>query len=316
MNQQLPILKTLSFFQIYSHPLTLLELTERLVTPNIVALSDLKVSLDLLLQKGAVIEDRGFFFLSGSAEAVEQRTARILWENNKMSIARRAARILRLVPFVRLVAVCNTLSFGVTKQESDIDFFIVAQARRLWLVRALSVLLLFLCGLYRRGNNIQNQICLSFFIDEKNLDLQKLSLPENDNGPDIYLIYWITQLVPLINRGQTLEKFWRDNLWINKYLANWDWSGREEDYRSVEENKFFSWKRKSWEFILRFKLGDIVERLCKYLQLLKMKRNVYSRRWQEGTEVVVNDEILKFHEADRRELYRKMWKKNLEKINV
>lgn len=265
-----------------------------------------------LAQKGAVVENRGFFFLPGSAEATERRIGRILWENEKMKIAQRAAKILSLVPFIKLIAVCNTLSFGVSQKESDIDFFIVARAGRLWLVRALSGMLLFVFRLYRRGRIVQNQVCLSFFIADTNLNLRKLALAENSDGPDIYLIYWITQLIPLINREQTLEKFWFTNEWISVYLANWDHKNQENDYRCVAENKFFSWIRSAGKYVWGGFWGDRLEYICKRLQLFKMRGNITSRRFANGTDVVVSDEVLKFHEQDRRELFRKMWKENLE----
>jgi len=315
MNQLPPIIKTLAFFKIYNHPLTLLELQERLLVEKLVSWEEFKTSLDLLVSQGAVIEDRGFFFLAENDNLVAKRIERILWENTKMQIGTRAAKILRLVPFIKLVAVCNTLSFGVSKPESDIDFFIVAKAGRLWLVRAAAVFLLFIFGLYRRGLKTENKVCLSFFIDEKNLDLQKLSLKEVEGVPDIYLIYWITQVIPLINRERTLEKFWVANLWIKHYLANWDFVGQAEDYRRIKENWFCNWKRKWAEFFWGGVAGVFLEKFAKKIQLIKMRGHKNTRRFDGSSAVVVNDEILKFHEEDRRELFRKMWQENMEKIS-
>ncbi|MCX6779310.1 MAG: hypothetical protein NTU97_03710 [Candidatus Magasanikbacteria bacterium] len=316
MNQLPPIIKTLAFFKIYNHPLTLLELQEGLLVDRVMGWEEFKTNLDLLIIKGAVIEDRGFFFLAGGDAPVAKRVGRILWENTKMQIGARAAKILRLVPFIKLVAVCNTLSFGVSKPESDIDFFIVAKAGRLWLVRALAVFSLFIFGLYRRGTKTENKVCLSFFIDEKNLDLQKLALKDDEISPDIYLIYWITQIIPLINRERTMEKFWVANLWIKRYLANWDFVGQAEDYRRIKENWVFSLKRKVWEFLLGGVVGNFWEKFFKKIQLIKMQGHKKTRRFDGSSAVVVNDEILKFHEEDRRELFRKMWKENLNNINV
>jgi hypothetical protein len=48
------------------------------------------------------------------------------------------------------------------------------------------------------------------------------------------------------------------------------------------------------------------------MQLAKMKMNLHSLQNEADTRVVISDEMLKFHENDRREEYRDKW---LEKCN-
>lgn len=313
MNLSLPIIKTLAFFKIYNQPLTLVELKERLFVEQKTDWEDLEKSLQEFLDKGVVVEDRGFFFLTGSEQAVDQRIERIFWENSKMVIAQHAAKVLAGIPFIKLVAVCNTLSFGVSKPESDIDFFVVAKSGRLWLVRALAVFRLFMAGFYRRGSRVADKICLSFFIDDTKENLQELLLP-SANQPDIYFIYWLTQLVPLINREQELDKVWQANSWLTSYLANWDFAHKAQDYRLLAPNRFKEGWRQAGEYLWGGWGGDWVERFCKKIQLLKMRSSKHSHGPKSNSSVVISDHILKFHEDDRRELFRKKWHDNFSQL--
>lgn len=310
MNQLLPIIKTLAFFKIYNQPLTLVELKERLFIEEKIDWNILEKNLQELLDKGVVVEDRGFFFLSGSERAVDQRIERIFWENSKMVIAQRAAKVLSGIPFIKLVAVCNTLSFGVSKRESDIDFFIVAQAGRLWLVRALAATSLFLAGFYRRGSQVADKICLSFFVDDTKENLQELLLAPTEQ-PDIYFIYWLTQLIPLIDREQELNKVWQANSWLAKYLANWNFTNKAQDYRLIKFSRFKEGWRKVGEYLGGGSVGDFVEKFCKKIQLLKMRKTSQIRNSKSNSGVVISDHVLKFHEDDRRELFREKWQDNI-----
>jgi len=100
--------------------------------------------------------------------------------------ARRYVRFLQIVPFVRMVSVCNNLAFSKVREGSDIDIFIIAKNGRLFLVRSFVTFLLQILGVRRHGKKISKRFCLSFFIDESVMDLSKIAL-END----IYLAFWI-----------------------------------------------------------------------------------------------------------------------------
>ena len=60
-------------------------------------------------------------------------------------MAVRVTWLLKLIPFIRWVCVSGSLSKGVMEEDSDIDFFIIVQKNRLWMVRAIFSFLIFSC---------------------------------------------------------------------------------------------------------------------------------------------------------------------------
>ena len=54
-----------------------------------------------------------------------------------------------------MICVCNSLAFLATHEGSDIDFFIVTDPRRMWLVRVFATGILWLTG-NRRANLWKN----------------------------------------------------------------------------------------------------------------------------------------------------------------
>lgn len=375
MNVADSIIKTLAFFNLFNHPLTNFELYQLLYTQEPVDFFTVLKEAESLKLK--IQEQDGFFFLSplssfdgGGEESIsppirgrlrggllpveaiqeqgphltspnrggiKRRQERAISHDKKFRIAQKAARLISWVPFVKLAAVCNTLSFGAAEEKSDIDFFIIVKKGRIWTVRFFVTAILSFFGLRRHGQKIKNRICLSFYLADENLDLQSIALPTqtppappgrggnefdsppnrgsqrgSDNDvPDIYLIYWITQLVPLINRGQTLEKFWQANFWVKNYLANYFLASQLPDYHQIKIPRWVEGWRRLHERLMAGRLGDWRERFFKWLQLKKMAKNLSCCRSEGDTAVVISDQMLKFHEEDRREELRGRWRKKL-----
>lgn len=299
------IIKTLSFFKIFGQPLTFLELKNGLLTGYPLAGNDLWT---VLAEEKEMEADRGFFFLSTERSLIEHRLARDFWQKKKLIIAQKAARLLSGVPFIKLVAICNSLGFGSAEEKSDIDFFIITGKGRLWTVRFFCNLILRLFNLRTYGSKTTDRICLSFFIDENNLSLEELVLKDagNDVG-DPYLIYWITQLIPLINREKGLERFWSANAWVKKHLANFNFEDLTLDYRQVGVNAGLEFCRKFKERIMFGWLGNWLEKFFNLWQLRKIRFYLAGCQNQDDSAIIISDGILKLHRQDRRKEYRKKW---------
>ena len=306
MNDADSIIKTLTFFELFEHPLTGFEIFKWLYGPEPRGLAEI---LSASREDSAIKEVNGFFFLGDEKEGerlVRKRQERLADNDEKMRQAQKATRLISWVPFIKLAAVCNTLSFGAAEADSDIDFFIVARKGRIWTVRLFVTAVLSLFGLRRHGRKIANRVCLSFFITDDNLDLQSIALP--GFLPDIYLIYWITQLAPLIDRKNTLEKFWQANSWVKTYLPNFSFDTQLPDYRQISIPNWIEKWRLFHERVMGGRLGDWREKALRRLQLTKMTKKERSRRAADSR-VVISDQMLKFHEEDRREEYRQEWQK-------
>lgn len=298
MNLRLSIIKTLGFFGLFRQPLTLLEIQKFLWSEQPADLGSLTENLKTLSQ---IKEADGFFFLLSQGNPVEHRLARDFWQRKKLIIAKSAARLLASLPFIKLVAICNSLGFGTAEEKSDIDFFIIARQGRIWLARFLCNLILRLFNLRTYGIKMTNKICLSFFINDSNLNLEPMSL----TGEDPYLVYWITQLTPLINREGSLEKFWQANSWIKKYIADFQENGLALNKNMMQFDKIASFKYLFWEKVLAGRIGDYLEKFLGRWQIKKISQRVKTRNLSPA--VIINDQMIKLHQEDRREEYRKKW---------
>lgn len=219
-----------------------------------------------------------------------QETEKILWRKVEKYIS-----FLRFVPFLRLVAVCNNLSFGRVSEKSDIDLFIVARAGRLFFVRFLVTFLLHALGVRRHGDKIEKRFCLSFFVDDSYLDLSKIAIYK-----DIYLAFWVKSLVPILDDGVG-ELILTKNYWAKEYFE----SGADfclDASRRITNKSFL---KNLFSKMLDGRLGDVIEGRLKKWQLSRAKLKMKTAG--DAACLIVDEHILKFHNNDRRAAYRDLW---------
>lgn len=308
---QKSIIQTLAFWDIFEYPLTSLELYYRLFS---IDSTDLKLDYTDFLNEleritslpGAVERSRGFYFLPGREKNVDIRQLKVKLVEEKMKIAKRGIKKLAKIPFVRAVFVCNTTAMGVPDEDSDIDVLVIVRKGRIWLVRFLAILILSLFGLRRTKTKIKNRICLSFYVADDSLNLEKIAIKD-----DVYLIYWIDSLIPVYDPDNLHQGVLKANQWVKKYSPN-GFTLSNNCILSYGQNRFppkagFDGVKKFLERMWVGSYGDLIEKQAKGIQQAKMKMNYTSVQNQQDTRVVVSDEMLKFHETDRREEYREKW---------
>lgn len=314
MNLQKSILQTLAYFDIFDQPLTKEELFRYLLITDPLRRSfsetsntDLRMTyIDFLNQldglPGEVRPWRtksGFYFLSGREQIVDERQRKVKIVEQKLKIAKHGAKKIAWVPFLRAIFVCNTVASWTADENSDIDFFIIAKKGRIWLVRLLSTLTLRMFGLRTYGTKLKNRICLSFFVTDDNLNLGHIALDE-----DIYLMYWLMQLMPMYDPSRLYQSVINANRWAQKFLPNFS----HTIYHITHDNcdrvvgRFF---KKIFEKMWGGGYGDLIEAQARGIQQtrLKMKNN----HTGVGKNVIISDEIIKLHENDRRVEYRERW---------
>jgi hypothetical protein len=207
MGLQTEILKTLLYYDIWSHPLDVKELYTFLPV-NSMTLEQFQARLANEANPETIHEYAGYFFIRGkSIGVVEQRAqrerhARILWR-----IARVSTFIIKQFPFVRAVFISGDLSKNSTHKKSDIDFFIVTEPDRLWICRTLLVMFkkIFLF-------NNKRFFCVNSFVTTYNLTLDE---------QNIYLATEVATLKPLYNT-EAFSEYIDANSWIKKYFPNFD----------------------------------------------------------------------------------------------
>lgn len=213
-----------------------------------------------------------------------------LWTKAYKYVAR-----LRIVPFLRMVAVCNSLAMGKIDENSDIDLFIIAKRGRLFIVRSFVTILLHIFGVRRHGKKIAGRFCLSFFIDDSSLDLSRIAI-END----VYLAYWMKTLKPIIDDGVSME-FLRANSWLSDYFENII----PEDHVLVPEEKASTNSKKTFENMFGGSVGQKLENFLKKWQTKRAHKKLGKLPDKSG--IFIDDHILKFHNEDKRKIFTEKW---------
>lgn len=205
----------------------------------------------------------------------------------------RSLRFLKVVPFLKMVAICNNLAFGKVDEHSDIDLFIVAKRGRLFTVRILITFILHILGVRRHGKKVAGRFCLSFFVDDSALDLREIAIEK-----DIYLAFWVYSMKPVLDDSVSGE-FLSANTWIREYF---------DEIVEIDKSRIFaggSFLKSIMNFILRGSLGDFVENHMRKWQLKRAKGKLLTAN--KGASLLINEHILKFHNIDRRRDYRNEW---------
>ncbi len=308
------ILAALAYHDVFAYPLTVEEIWKWLYVEfswdiNEVAKAT-PADVERALASPALSElvDRAgsYVSLKGRSMNVATRMERRIANERKWHRARFVSGMLRFVPFVQFIGVVNTLALDNARPESDIDLFIVVKRRRLWLTRAVVTGLVHLMGVRRHGSAVSDRVCLSFYVSERAMDLEQLSHPALER--DEYLHYWITQVVPMFERNGCWQKFLAANLWVEEHVPH-GFRGAPAPYHG--DDTLVKIVRFIPEMIGYSVLGDIGEWLASDVQYDHMFAKQGSRIHDESTDVVVTDDILKFHEHDRRVEYHWAFKTRL-----
>lgn len=289
------ILETAAFFDIFNYPLTARELGRFGAWPASVSLGDIEAALDRLVASGRLETSQSFFYLPGQERLVAVRHERYNFTAAKFERAKRAARLFRLIPWIRLVAVANLIGGHNLREESDIDLLVVTDKGRLWLSRFLAAASMSLLGWRPRPGASRDKICLSFWASSDASDFSGLRLKD-----DVYFRYWLAGLTPLYDAGGVYERLIEANAWLKQELPAW------QDKRPVAQRRLAS-VRRAEGFKLFGRLLDWLELAAKRLELALLPP-LLKRLMNQDTRVVVNDSVLKLHSNDRRaeyiELYR------------
>ena len=256
----------------------------------------------------------GLVVVAGDSGSVQRRHRNYVASLVKWRILTMTIPWIRWLPFLRMVAVTNTLSLSMADEDSDIDLLIVGKNGRLWTVRFLVTAIVQLLGRRRHANHITNRLCLSFYLTERALDLRRFF----EGGSDLHYAYWVamTAVVFEAEGSGTAGRFSRENSWITEYFPQHYWMDVIQLYRSPDS----CWSRRvrqALERALRGEIGDWLERLLRRFQKRKIYSHPDSRVHQKGSvDVVVNDDVLKFHESDSRREHREAWEQECRRYGI
>ena len=281
------ILATLAYYDVVDYPLTGFEIWKYLTTHNsetgdhnaqhfsLVAILDELENENL---KKIIETYRGFYFLLGRKNLVEQRIRRNKLAEEKYKRLLKVVNILRFAPYVRMIAATGRLAMKNTEKKSDLDLLVVLEHGKIFTGRILVTLFVHLLGKRRYRGKIANRVCLNYFITTNSLEI---------GLKDIYSSSEYYFMVPLFGL-ETSREFQAKNSWIKNYKANYQ---RENTLSLKALSDTFLTKviRGIVEAICGF---DFIEKFLKKIQLKRIMKN--PKTHQAGSMVVANDEALIF----------------------
>lgn len=294
---EISLFRILAYCAYNDFPVTALELWKWCDVPE-VSIGEIESVLasSTWLKEQSVQSADGFYGLGDVATWRRERMNRVTDALRKSQRAHRFVRFAAWLPWVRMVAICNSLAHSFTNNQSDIDLFIVTQRGRIWSTRLLLTGILSMLRL-RPGEAKRDPICLSFFAAEDALDLSSMKI----GAEDPYLAMWLESLTPIIDRDDVLGKIHATNRWIRPSLPRSQPIERTSAYciathRSLPDFPFF-------------------ERFAERLQRARFPAKLRSMM-NLDTRVIVTDSVLKFHDNDRRQAILESWKERCLKAGV
>jgi hypothetical protein len=195
------LLAAIAYADLFSYPLTQQEVACYQVCSNLLP-EDVEGELDALVAGGRLIEQGGLFALPGRERLFRIRARR---EDRSRRIWARALqyeRLLRSMPFVRMVSVTGALAVNNINGKADIDLLVLAEPGRVWVCRRLLVLVV------RLGRIMGDDLCPNYI-----LSTDKLSLDQQD----FFTAHELAQMVPLYG-GDLHQLMLAANPWAQRYL--------------------------------------------------------------------------------------------------
>lgn len=283
------LLQTTLFFELLGHRLTILELAR--ITG--ISVSETRYGLLILVRKGILIERNGIYILS---RFIESKSV----ENDEaLPIAWRRMPFIRWLgrcnPFVKAVAVGNSLAMGNFGKGSDIDLMIVTKKNRLYLARLLFVIPLILLRL-RPNETKRAPLCVSFMIDES-----ALLMSDFTSANDIYFSHWCSSLVWVYDTSGIAEQCMKENrsLMIRQGLSSVAAMIQGFDDTSIF-TRFVAKCMRAFDF-------NWCEDAMRRFELWYLPRQITELSNLKTSSVVITPFVFKTHLKDRREEIAKKW---------
>jgi len=253
--------------------------------------------------KTVISEKDGFYFMRENENILAERLKKYIYAERKYKKIMHLAKFFSFFPFIKMISICNDLGYSNAPDESDIDLFVVSSRKRIWLTRFIITGFLKIFKM-RPGENSRDAVCPSFFIDEDNINLKKLSL-KNEAGAtdDPHFIFWLCQMSPILEKEKFNKKFNEENKWVNIFLPNASVAKEPPSRRNISISPIAGFIEK----IFKGFIGDWLETKVKKIQLNMMPENL-KQMANKNTNVVITDSILKFHTHDTRENLRNKFK--------
>lgn len=234
---ELGVVEALAYADVFDWPLTAREIRRNM--PVAATLDEVEAALEPWAPASPFVERLGnLAMLRGRAGLADVRLRRARLSADLWPRALFYARIVGRLPFVRMVAVTGSLAVGAAREADDVDLFIVTADGRLWLARAMTMLVV------RLGRLRGFRLCPNYL-----LAASALRLP--DRSP--FTARELVQMVP-VTGGEVYAELMAGNAWYREFLPNAEPSSIEGRLRPN------NWLGRLLERALRSAVADRLER--------------------------------------------------------
>nr|WP_247672686.1 nucleotidyltransferase domain-containing protein [Aquimarina sp. MMG016] len=232
------------YFSIFKYPLSAKEIY---LFSNAATEKEITDELNYLQDKGVVSNSESYYFLDNNIQTVSRRMKGNKYAKSVMNKAVRKGVFISKFPFVKAVGISGALSKNYHDEDSDVDFFIITEPKRLWIARTLLVL-------YKKVFlfNSRKFFCINYFISE-----DKLKIKEQN-------IFTATELLTLIPISGDFDAFYESNQWVSKFLPNLK-IGKKPLQGNIKKN----WVSNFIRYILNNKIGNSLDHFFLRITLKK-----------------------------------------------
>ena len=295
------IIKIIIYFDMFDYPLSALEIWQYL--PQKYTYQNLCLALANLQNIACT---HGLYSLENREGIVITKQVRYNLTEKKFKRAIMVAKIFRWLPWIKMIAVANLIGAHNAKIKGDIDLLIITESNQIWLTRLFCVSFLKIFNLRPTPQKSQDKICLSFFTSIDNLNFEPLLLNQSPINRDRYFTYWLANLYPIYNQDKTYEKLIKANSWLHDYLPNWQpqISSPQRLVKTINNKAYLAFSKTLLQPFHNF---------AKKIQLIFMAKELKTKM-NQGTEIVVNDQVLKLHAIDRRQKYYEQYLKKIKQV--
>jgi hypothetical protein len=202
MDEEKQLLRALLYFDIFDYPLTAEEIVQFSAAPTLFPSYQV---LEKLTSQGLIFRFQDFYSLQNNPGLVSRRLNGNALAEQKMKTAKKFSKLVSMFPFVRAVMLSGSISKGYMDERSDIDYFIITDVNRLWVVRTA-------LALFRRIFlfNSHKNLCTNYFIDNRHLEIGE---------KNIFTAVELCTVRPMFGKS-TMEQFRDANPWTHAYLPN------------------------------------------------------------------------------------------------
>jgi len=231
------VLKVVTYFNVFSYPLTVEEIIFFL--DRHASEKEISPAIEHLVKARVLYRFNDFYSVRNDAELAIRRLRGNELATKHIKRARHIAKFLYWLPYIKGVAISGSLSKNFADENSDLDFFVITAANRLWIVRILYSVLYKIASLA----GIKNWFCLNYFIDELDYRIKEHNL---------FTAVELSTLMPL-KGADTFRDFFHANNWVHQYQPNY-----KPNYEFLKDARPVLIKR-IMEWAMNFQHGNILD---------------------------------------------------------